>query len=352
MRDLLSLTPYGPRDDAAFLEEMNALTAHHASLCPEFAAAIGVSDDVTFVPAERIEDVPFLHVGLFKRMKLVTAASDSRIVRTVLSSSTSGTASQIQVDEKSSRLQAKSAEAILRDFIGSAQRPLLVLDSVQSLRMRNEFSARVMAAMSLKPFATEFFFLLKDPSDPASLQTKQLECALKYGGDLLVYGFSWMLWAGWCQAKLPDELKTELRSRRICFVHSGGWKKLEHAQVPRVVFDQSLLADAAPGSIVLDYYGLVEQMGVIFPLCPEGARHVPLWADVIVRDSWTGTPLAEGEGQLQLLNVISWGTPCHSVLTEDMGCLLPGNCPCGRQGRRFELLGRVPRAEIRGCANV
>jgi hypothetical protein len=331
---------------------MNALTAHHAALCPEFAAAVGVSAANPLVPARRVEEIPFLHVGLFKRMKLATSAPDNRTVRTVLSSSTSGTASRIQIDEKSSRLQSKSAGAILHDFIGGGLRPLLVLDSVQSLRMRDEFSARVMAAMSLKPFATEIFFLLKDPADPASLQIKQLECALKPGGDLLVYGFSWMLWAGWCQAGLPEEIRAELRSRRIFFVHSGGWKKLEHAQVPRTVFDQTLLADAAPGSLVLDYYGLVEQMGVIFPLCPAGSRHVPRWADVIVRDSWTGEPLAEGEGQLQLLNVISWGTPCHSVLTEDMGRLLPGVCACGRQGRRFELLGRVPRAEIRGCANV
>jgi len=167
-----------------------------------------------------------------------------------------------------------------------------------------------------------------------------------------LYGFSWILWAGWCQARLPRELIDELRSRQIVFVHSGGWKKLEEARVSRDVFDKALLANAGADSLVLDYYGLVEQMGVIFPLCTFGARHVPCWADVIVRDSWTGKPLKDSEGQLQLLNSITYGTPCHSVLTEDMGRLLPGTCGCGRQGRRFEFLGRIPRAEIRGCANV
>jgi Acyl-protein synthetase, LuxE len=55
---------------------------------------------------------------------------------------------------------------------------------------------------------------------------------------------------------------------------------------------------------------------------------------------------------LQLLNVLAHGAPYHSVLTEDLGRLAEGQCPCGRPGRRFQLLGRVPKAELRGCANV
>lgn len=79
---------------------------------------------------------------------------------------------------------------------------------------------------------------------------------------------------------------------------------------------------------------------------------MPRWAHVIVRDTWSLEPLAGDPGQLQLLNVLAWGAPAHSVLTEDMGRLLPGPCACGRQGPRFELLGRLPQAELRGCANV
>ena len=101
-----------------------------------------------------------------------------------------------------------------------------------------------------------------------------------------------------------------------------------------------------------DFYGLVEQMGIIYPMCEYGARHVPVWADVIIRDVYTLKPLMEETGQIQLLNVLAYGAPYHSVLTEDVGRLIPGECPCGRKGRRFDLLGRVPRAEIRGCANV
>ena len=52
------------------------------------------------------------------------------------------------------------------------------------------------------------------------------------------------------------------------------------------------------------------------------------------------------------LERLARGAPYFSVLTEDLGRIVPGDCACGRSGRRFELLGRVPKAEIRGCANV
>jgi hypothetical protein len=52
------------------------------------------------------------------------------------------------------------------------------------------------------------------------------------------------------------------------------------------------------------------------------------------------------------MNLLAWGAPYHNVLTEDLGKLVPGECDCGRKGKRFEFVGRVPKAEMRGCANV
>jgi phenylacetate-coenzyme A ligase PaaK-like adenylate-forming protein len=135
-------------------------------------------------------------------------------------------------------------------------------------------------------------------------------------------------------------------------VHSGGWKKLEAAKVQREEVDELLLRDLSPASAVIDYYGLVEQVGVVYPLCSEGWRHVPVWADVLVRDPLTLECQASEPGQLQLINLLAHGAPYHSVLTEDVGRLIPGECACGRGSRRFELIGRLPKAEVRGCANV
>ena len=70
-----------------------------------------------------------------------------------------------------------------------------------------------------------------------------------------------------------------------------------------------------------------------------------------MRDPWSLEPTT-GEGVIQSMNPLAWGGPYHSVLTEDLGRLHPSPCPCGRLGTTFDLLGRVPRAEVRGCANV
>jgi hypothetical protein len=305
-----------------------------------------------FQRAENVADLPFVHVGVFRRLTLKTEREGIEHQRTLESSSTSGTgASQIRLDAASSGLQSRSSRAILADFIGEARRPLLVLDSIASLRGRDGVSARVAAAMSLQPFAEGMHFLLKDAADPASMKWDALiELALEHD-ELLVYGFTWILWLAWASGR-PAEVDAALAGKTLHFVHSGGWKKLEDARVDRATFDAILLAGLDPASRVVDYYGLVEQVGVIYPLCAEGFRHVPVWAEVLVRDPLTLASLENEPGMLQLMNLCALGAPYHNVLTEDLGRLVPGDCPCGRGAHRFELIGRIPKAEVRGCANV
>ncbi len=332
MSTLLEQAPYGPRDETRFRVELNALAEHHRHGCPAYARICGEGASVA------------LHVGVFKHLDLRTEHEGRGAGRTLQSSSTSGTASRIHLDPRSGELQARSSVAILKDFAGAEPGPLLILDGARSLRSR-ELSARVAAAMSLKPLASELFFLLDDPADPASFLRDELDRALALPGPLRVYGFTSLLWQAW-----PKDLRLD---RPVVFVHSGGWKKLEARKIDRATFDRALLATAAPGSKVIDYYGLVEQVGVIYPLCEHGFRHVPVWAGARVIDPLTGEPVSDGEsGALELANLLAWGAPYHHVVTEDLGRIEPGPCPCGRSGPRFELLGRLPKAEIRGCANI
>ena len=294
-----------------------------------------------------------LACGLFKRVELVTSAPELKFERMLYSSSTSGDgSSQIQLDRKSSQLQSRSSLAILSDFVGTQKRPLLILDSAKSLRQRGRISARIAAAMSLHPLSSEIHFLLEDAEDPESVNWDLLRKCLEENDALLIYGFTWMLWLALGSAKKPASVQNALKGKRIHFVHSGGWKKLEEIRVDRKQFDSALLESLAPDSAVVDYYGLVEQVGIIYPLCEFGFRHVPVWADIIIRNPVTLEPIFDKPGQIQLLNVISFGAPYHSVLTEDVGRIEPGDCPCGRLGKRFELIGRLPKSEIRGCANV
>lgn len=348
MNDLFDQhAPFGPRDDAAFLAAMNELTRAHLEGCVPYARIWP-----GFGSAENVEALPWLHVGLFKQLEFRTDAAGIRHERVLNSSATgSGVASQIALDRESSERQAASSLAILRDFVGSGKRPLLVLDSARSLVSR-DVSARVAAAMSLKPLATDLHFVLADADRPESMKWDVIERLLADHDELLVYGFTWMLWLAWADANVPESLRSRLADTRVHFVHSGGWKKLESLSVGTGQFNQALTQGTAAGSSVTDFYGLVEQVGIVYPLCEVGYRHVPVWADVLVRDSWSMASLVDTEGQLQLMNTLARGAPYHNVLTEDLGRIVPGECACGRSGKRFELLGRVPSAEIRGCANV
>ena len=88
--------------------------------------------------------------------------------------------------------------------------------------------------------------------------------------------------------------------------------------------------------------------------CEQGVLHASIYSDVIVRDPVTFSSLGSGRvGLLQLVSLLPTSYPGHSILTEDMGEILGvDDCPCGRKGRYFRVLGRAKNAEVRGCSDV
>ena len=54
-----------------------------------------------------------------------------------------------------------------------------------------------------------------------------------------------------------------------------------------------------------------------------------------------------------MVSVLPGSYPGHSLLTEDEGVILgEDDCPCGRKGKYFHILGRLKNAEIRGCSDT
>lgn len=348
MSRLLDYPTYGPRGESLFLQEMNDLTERHLQYCPEYSRIFP-----DWKPVQRSQDLPFLHVGIFKHFEFKARRLGTHYERTLKSSATtSALSSKIPLDSQSSAFHSRSSNAILEDFLGQGKRPLLILDSARSLRNRRELSARLAAAMCLQPLSIEIQFLLEDPEDPLSMKWDLLQNMLEDYEHFWVYGFTWILWLAWERKNFPDSVRKALIGKSIHFVHSGGWKKLEALKINESRFKSTLLEGLDQDSDVLDFYGLVEQVGVIYPQCEEGFRHIPVWADIFIRDPFTLKSIENEVGQLQLLNTLAHGAPYHSVLTEDLGCVSTGVCNCGRLGKKFKLLGRVPKSEVRGCANV
>jgi hypothetical protein len=54
-----------------------------------------------------------------------------------------------------------------------------------------------------------------------------------------------------------------------------------------------------------------------------------------------------------VVSVLPGSYPGHALLTEDEGVVLgEDDCPCGRLGKYFKVLGRIKSAELRGCSDA
>ena len=136
-------------------------------------------------------------------------------------------------------------------------------------------------------------------------------------------------------------------------IHGGGWKKLLAEAVSPEEF-RSRLKDVCGLGAVHDYYGMVEQTGCIYMECECGHLHASIFSDVIARRALDFSECEIGEpGILQVVSTIPESYPGHSLLTEDEGVILgEDDCPCGRKGTYFKILGRLKNAEIRGCSDT
>ena len=55
---------------------------------------------------------------------------------------------------------------------------------------------------------------------------------------------------------------------------------------------------------------------------------------------------------LQFISPLQHSYPGNLVLTDDLGILEEDVCECGLSQKRFKILGRAKKAEIRGCGEV
>ena len=133
----------------------------------------------------------------------------------------------------------------------------------------------------------------------------------------------------------------------------GDGKKLAEQAVSNNVFKKTL-ATSCGVKKVYNYYGMVEQTGSIYMECEQGHLHSSIYSDIIIRRSKDFSVADIGEdGIVQVVSVLPYSYPGHSLLTEDDGVLLgEDDCPCGRKGKYFNIHGRLKNAEIRGCSDT
>ncbi len=328
------------------------LTEHHRLNCPEYRRMLEASGyDGTAAASYR--DIPFLPVRMFKELSLKSVA-DGEVVKTVTSSGTTGQAvSKIFLDRTTAANQQKTMAKIVSDFTGTDRMPMIILDCPSVVKDRRMFSARGAGILGFSVFGSRRVYAL---DDDMKLDVEGLEEFLGQhrGERILLFGFTFMVWQHFYKelVRLKGEGITFDLSEGV-LIHGGGWKKLVNEAVGPEEFHASL-REACGLDDIHDYYGMVEQTGCIYMQCEYGHLHASIFSDVVMRNPLDFSECGIGEkGIIQVLSAIPESYPGHSLLTEDEGILLgEDDCPCGRKGKYFRVLGRLKDAEIRGCSDT
>lgn len=329
--------------------ELIRLTNLHQTNCETYSKILyGLGYQESKV--KKIEDIPFLPVRIFKEIDL-KSISDEEVFKTMTSSGTTGTQkSRIFLDKENAMIQQKVMLRLLGDFIGKKRLPMLVLDTEEVVKNRQLFTARGATIMGLDFAARKKVFAL---NDDMSLN-EQMVCDFleEYGCDrFLIFGFTFMVWQHFFEEIRKKDFHFDLSKGYL--LTGGGWKKLENSAVTREEFKR--VGTQLCGLVnYVDHYGMSEQSGSIYLECECGHYHASVYSDVIMRRFEDFSVCNQNEeGVIQVVSVLPHSFPGHSLLTEDRGIVLgEDDCPCGRKGKYFTVLGRIKNAELRGCSDT
>lgn len=336
--------------DVKLTEQMKELTEYHRERCAPYRRmtdALGYDSS----RVKHYSQIPFLPVSLFKELRLSSLPEDDEDYKTVTSSGTSGQRrSQIILDADTRTAQQVALSRIGSDFLGRKRLPYLVIDCPATVSKRDHFSARTAGILGFSIFGAHRTFALKDDM---SLDMDAINDFLeKYGSEkFLIFGFTFMVWQYFCRV-LEDKGIHPDCSKGV-LLHGGGWKKLQDQAVSKQEFADRLKS-ACGVERVMDYYGMAEQTGSIYFECECGHLHCSDYSGILFRRAEDFSICDIGEpGLIQVMSVLPRSYPGHSLITEDEGRLLGvDDCPCGRPGEYFEVLGRVKNAELRGCSDT
>lgn len=304
---------------------------------------------------DSLAEVPLLPTQMFKWFDLKTCEGYPYMILES-SATTSGVASKVALSKETAIRQSKALVSIIKNHISNKRYPLLVIDAEPSTISKNNLTARGAAIRGLSMFAREVCYAFEDKDNKLVMNNKRVNdfCKRNKDKEILVFGFTFILWT-----KLINESENlkniEFNFKDVKIIHSGGWKKLENEKVSKEEFSEEIarLFNTKKEN-VLDFYGMAEQTGVIFMDCEASNKHVPNFADIIIRNYYTLEENKIGEeGYIEIINLLPDSYPGMSVLTEDAGEIVGiDDCPCGRKGKYFKFKSRIEKAEIRGCGDT
>lgn len=341
-----SKNPYGSGERDTVEPNLISVHLHHLENSIQFKNICRSIYPEALQPSD-ILDLPPIPVGLFKAIDIHSLSSfDDVTIAT--SSGTTGAKSTVRLDSSTRKRQADALSLTMAHWLGPVRRPMLIIDSPSTLDDRSAMSARAAAIRSLYKFGKNHHYLL---NNRGQVDIPGLRRWLKENEsrEIFVFGFTFMIWSS-LVTKLGD---AGISLTNAILFHGGGWKKLIDTSVSPETFSETLKSQFGV-SEVHDYYGMVEQLGGIWV---EGSNSVLLpstFNHAIIRDPVTLKPLPRGEvGLIHSFSTLPLSYPGHSILTEDLGQIVPNlykTSVYGNWGLRIH--GRIPSAEPRGCSDA
>jgi len=356
IEQLLAAPPFSPRaeKEPLFLEAMHEAVSFHQTHCPFYGGFLSANHFRGRLGA--LQDLPPLPVSIFKERTLVSVPEADIVKVTHSSATSSGTPSTIMIDAVTRDRQRRALSQIMVSLLGEERRPFIIVDNRETLfPAGGELSSRATTIRGLLSFSSGFFCIL---NPDFSLNTDLLGAALKRCGSrpAVFFGVTTVLYEVWKRYKDDISVKGifgEFLSPSVLL--SGGWKKLASLEVGQEEFKNGLARFfSTDRNRIIDFYGMIEQPGVIYPECEHGYKHVPTCGEVLIRDTKTMESLSAGnEGMIEVVCPLAHSYPGIALLTDDVGKLEGyDDCACGRGGAYFSFVRRAPQAEAKGCADT
>ena len=282
---------------------------------------------------------PYIHASLFKTSDF--SKPGTSYLYSYTSSGTSGSASRILFTREDAVRQQKMLQRIMSGYIGVNKADYFIdLSRKSEIANARAAAGRGFSLLGKKRLGLD---LWKQDGSGALLQLLQSK------KEVVLFGFTAEVYM------LFDYLHLNgmnfLDASTLTVIHGGGWKKLEGISVSDADFS-SRLQKVAPGCKDINYYGMVEQLGIVYPRCEYGFHHCEDGTNIYTLDQSGRVIDGSGAGLIQSISLLKNSYPVHSVLTEDLGQIFQGMCKCGRTSKRFRVLGRIKKSEIRGCSDV
>jgi long-chain-fatty-acid---luciferin-component ligase len=317
--------------------------AYYRGLCEQ--------DGVTPSDIRHFDDlirVPLIRVSQFKQtdtQKLLTLGLDQIEVE-MRSTGTSGIPSVTRRDSETVTQGLLAVWAMYREFFKFSSGAILFL--MPSPEEVPEMGMIKVSSMLSGMVDTSRFIVRKATFDPqeAIWLLKQWESDHTrhiVGPPFLVHELIRYLKEHDIRLKLDRETR---------IITMGGWKRFTGEQIPREEFNRECAEylGVQPGQI-RDIYGLIEGNMMAIE-CSRLRKHVPPWVHFSVRelDDFRKEVHDGRRGVLAIIDPTCRAYPAY-ILTEDMVHLdEASSCPCGRNGQKVNIIGRLAGSELGCCA--